>query len=226
MNVSIRPRRPRPLRLGGEPAVNLLPPEVAQRAKAKRTRQVLSLLVVGSVLIVGAGYGVAFSRSVASQAELVGAQDRTQALLTEQLEYADATRATGLIASAENARELGASTEVLWDDAIDAVKTYLPDGARIASATMSAPAPWETELLPAGPLREARVATVTFVVTSQAQLDATGIIRNLRGLEGFADASPDLVIADDDGFTTTITLNLNSDALSGRFASQETDQTK
>ena len=116
------------------------------------------------------------------------------------------------------AKTLGASTEVLWSDLISAVRGSLPDGVLIESATMKARAPWEPEFTPAGPLRQPRVATLTFVISSPTILDATAIVRSLVNVPGFADATPDSVTEADGIYSTTVTLNVNKKALSNRFA--------
>ena len=49
------------LLLGGAPRVSLLPPEAAQREKARGARRLSILLLVLVIVLVGAGYGYAFS---------------------------------------------------------------------------------------------------------------------------------------------------------------------
>lgn len=224
--MSIRSGRNAPLALGVDPRVNLLPPEVVQRGKERETRKVLGLIVVASVILVGTASAVAYSHAAVSQGDLIAAQATTQKILTEQLEYSEATTTIGLIASAKSAREVGASTEILWGDLVGTIKTYLPEGVTIESASMLGRAPWEVEMLPTGPLRQPRVATLNLVLASGSRTDLSDTIRQLAALPGFADATPDLVTADGERFVTTITLNLNAAALSGRFADNAKEETE
>lgn len=209
------------LPLGGEPRVNLLPPEVGERAGARRTRKLLGLLVIGSLLLVGGGYGAASIRSIQALGELSAAHERSAELTAEQSTYSEVTAIAGSTSAIEDARRLGTSTEVLWNDVLDQIATYLPEGAVLASGSLKSRAPWEPELVPLGPLREPTVASLVLVVESGALLDATEMIRRLSALPGFADATPDSVTSTEGGFSTTITLNVDTEALSGRFGAVE-----
>lgn len=204
--------------LGGAPRVSLLPPEAAQREKARGARRLSILLLVLVIVLVGAGYGYAFSLNATAQDSLTQAQAQSVSLVKQKKQYAKATSVASMVSDVTDAKTLGASTEVLWSDLISAVRGSLPDGVLIESATMKARAPWEPEFTPAGPLRQPRVATLTFVISSPTILDATAIVRSLVNVPGFADATPDSVTEADGIYSTTVTLNVNEKALSNRFA--------
>lgn len=209
--------------LGGEPRVFLLPPEAALREKARGMRRLSVLLLVLVIVAVGAGYGWAFYRNSAAQDALAAAQAETQSLVAQRQKYAKATTVASLVSGVAESKKLGASTEVLWADLMDAVRSSLPEGVLIESATMKARAPWEPELMPAGPLRQPRVATLSIVITSPTILDATAIVRSLVNVPGFADATPDSVTEGSGIYSTTVTLNVNEKALSNRFAKDSTE---
>ncbi|WP_349898769.1 hypothetical protein [Parafrigoribacterium soli] len=212
--------------LGGEPRVFLLPPEAALREKARGMRRLSLLLLVLLLVIVGAGYGYAFLRNSQAQDALAASQAETNSILSQRKEYAKASKVASLVTGVNDAKTLGASTEVLWAGLIDAVRSSLPAGAVIQSADMKGRAPWEPELVPAGPLREPRVATLTIVISSPTILDATAIVRALVDVPGFADATPDSVTEASGTYSTTVTLNVNEKALSGRFAKNTTGASK
>lgn len=212
--------------LGGEPRVFLLPPEAALREKARGMRRLSVLLLVLVLVIVGAGYGWAFSQNAGAQSALASSQAQTKLLVTQRQKYAKATTVAARVSDVMEAKKLGASTEVLWADLIASVRSSLPAGVLIESATMKARAPWEPELAPTGPLREPRVATVTIVISSPTILDATAIVRSLVNVPGFADATPDSVTEADGLYSTSVTLNVNKKALSNRFATDTTGASK
>jgi hypothetical protein len=212
--------------LGGEPRVFLLPPEAALREKARGARRLSVLLLILVVVLMGAGYGYAVSLNATAQDSLTQAQLQSAALVKQRKQYAKATTVASKVTDVTDAKTLGASTEVLWSDLISAVRGSLPEGVLIESATMKARAPWEPELLPAGPLREPRVATLTFVISSPTILDATAIVRSLVDVPGFADATPDSVTEADGLYSTTVTLNVNKKALSNRFADATKEASK
>ena len=204
--------------LGGDPRVELLPPEVALREKARGMRRLSIMVLVLVLVIVGGGYGVALYRTSTEQSALSAAKAETAQLAAAAQKYAKVTSVNELIANVNEARTLGASTEVMWARVIDAVQSTLPTGASIESVTMKGRAPWEAALVPAGPLRAPLVATLSINIVSPTILNATTIVRSLVNVPGFADATPDSISEASDLFRTTITLNIDQKALSGRFA--------
>lgn len=221
--MSERRSKSQPMVLGAEPRVDLLPPEVRARVKARATRRMLGLLVVLTLVVVGGAGVVVNLRAFTAQEELVAAQNTTLELLAEQQTYAEAAAASDLVESALSDRQSVLSNEVLWADLLDALRAALPAGATIESATMSARAPWEAEMETQGPLRAPRVATITFVISSASLLDTPTLVRALSEIPGFADATPDRVDRTDTTFNTTITLNLNAEIVHERSADQEED---
>jgi hypothetical protein len=219
--MSARTDKGQSLVLGGEPRVNLLPPEVHARAKAHALRRMLGFVVVLALVVVGGGYILATIRSASAQADLGAAQNRTLELLREQGEYSEAAAASDLVDAALTDRTMVVSNEVPWAAVVDAIRSVLPPGATLGSATMTARAPWEKEMVTQGPLRAPRVATITFVVKSPSLLDTPAVVRALATIPGYADATPDLVVRNDTTFNTTITLNLNADALTDRYADEK-----
>lgn len=215
-----------PLVLGGEPRVFLLPPEAALREKARGMRRLSIVLLVLVIVLVGAGYGWASYTNADAQNALTLSQAQTKSLVAQRQKYAKATSVAALVSGVSESKILGASTEVLWADLVSAVRASLPEGVLIESATMKSRAPWEPEFTPAGPLRQPRVATLSFVISSPTILDATEIVRALVNVPGFADATPDSVTQADGIYSTTVTLNVNEKALSNRFAKDTTEASK
>lgn len=222
--MSARTSKSAPVVLGGEPRVDLLPPEVHANAKFRSTRRLLGLLVVLTLVLVAGAYGVALVRWVDEGIRLQAAEARTSELLVEQNEYAAASRIAGNVANAEEARTLAFSNEVLWADLVNEIKSRLPEAAVLQSATMDAREPWSPAMEIQGPLREPRVANIVFVVSSPSLLDTSAIVRALSDIDGFADASPDRVERKDTVFETTITLNLSEEALNDRFGEEEVEK--
>jgi len=218
MSTSRNKTRNPTLILGGEPRADLLPPEVHLRAKARSTRRTLAFFVVFAVVVAGAGYGFAFARAIQAQESLADAQAQTLVLLAEQSKYSETIRVGGLVEMSKRSRVAALSNEVDWPALIDEINGYLPSGASVGALTLTARVPWEEPLQPIGPLRSPRVATAILVLESKKLLDSTEVIRQLALMEGFADASIDVVERSDLIFKTTITLNLSEAVLFDRFA--------
>ncbi len=216
---------PSALVFGGEPRADLLPPEVHVRAKARSTRRMLAFLVVLALLISSAGTVAAYFYAAEADERLEAAQARTTELLAEQLQYSEARNTANLVELAKTTRGLALTYEIDWPGLINEIEAYLPEDTSIDSAVMNSRLPWAGGLGTQGPLRSPRIATLTIVIRSSALIDAPEVIRRLAQLPGFADASPDVVSYTDEVFRTTITLNLNRDALLARFA-DETESTE
>lgn len=215
--MSAKPKQSAELVLGAEPRADLLPPEVALRAKAYGTRRLLVLLVVLAAVVVGGAVTASYFYAADAQAKLAAAQQRTQDLLAEQIQYSEATRLAGLVDATELARSLGTSTEIVWADVVEQVAAKLPERAILIAITAQSRTPWEQDLAPGGPLRQPRVATLNLFIFSETILDGTNLVRQLGTIEGFADASPDIVQTNENGVSTTITFNIDADALANRF---------
>ena len=209
--------------IGGEPRVNLLPPEVAQRKKARSARRGLVALVIIVLLAVAGGYGFATVRALAAEAELAVSQARTAELLAEQLQYADVTTVSGNVQAVKDAQVLAVSTEVLWNDYYTKIRDALPADTSISSFLVDGRAPWEPDPGLAGPLRKPRVAQITFEVSSAVPFAVEPFVARIAKIPGFADTTPDILNREDLSYTTQFTYNVSPEALSGRFAEGTTN---
>lgn len=208
--------------LGGVPRVDLLPPEVRRHQQSVRLRRKLGTAVVGAAVVAAAAFGGATVLDLQAEARLAAERMRTDTLLSEQAQYAeviDVNRRIGLI---EAARSLGTSTEVLWTRILEEYRSALPEGATITSAALTGRAPWEPEATPAGPLRSASVAEVAITAVTPAVPDATAWLRRIAKLPTIADASLNTIANVEGNWTTTMTFNVNTEGLAGRFPAAET----
>jgi hypothetical protein len=205
--------------LGAEPRANLLPPEVHQADRARSVRRIFVMLAILAVVVVGGGYAASAFRAAQAQGGLDVANARTLTLQQEMAKYADATSLSNLVKTVTSAQQVAVSKEVLWNTHYDAIVSLLPAGVTLVSGTMVGQSPWDAAMTTNGPLRVPRVATISFVLSSANIIDETTIVRRLSELGGFGDASADnLTVIADGNYSLAVTLNLSSDALSGRFA--------
>jgi hypothetical protein len=209
-------REPR-LTLAGEPRVQLLPPIVQEREKARASRRTLVALVILSLVVVAAGYGLALFRAGSAQQALADARTETQEILAEQVTYAEGTRVATEVAQTQEAQRVVTSLEVLWGPVIDKVRRTLPAGAKLDSASVTGQAPWESALSPAGPLRYAHIGELVFVIKSDKPIDVVALAAKLAKIQGYADSTVISTLTDNDKIKTTVSLTLNEAALSGRY---------
>jgi cell division protein FtsI/penicillin-binding protein 2 len=113
-------RKDNGLTIGGEPRADLLPPEIKRDVKLKAQRGNLGALIVLVIVIVGAGYGFVTFLAQGAQVELVAANEQTIRILNQQTEFAEVTNLRGQVALATEARLTGSSTEINWEEFIDA----------------------------------------------------------------------------------------------------------
>lgn len=206
------------LPLGGEPRVQLLPPSVRQRVKAAAIRRRLSMLVVLAVVVVGGGYGFAFLQNVTAQAQLETARQQTQAVLAEQAQYSEGSRAAALLAGIKTAQFGVTANEISWDDVLDSIRALLPEGTTLDEANVVVQAPWEPALSVEGPLRAPRLATLTLTFVGPNIVDPVLTTTNLSKLTGYVDSRFDSTTEVEGVYKTIVRVMLNADATSHRFA--------
>jgi hypothetical protein len=208
--------------IGGEPRVDLLPPEVGARQKSKALRRGLAVAVVAVVVLTGGGVAAASWRAALSQAELQNAQARTLDLLSEQTKYAEVLKVQAEVDTATAARQVGASTEVDWNDYLGKVRALLPPDVLIETVDVVAASPLAPFEQATSPLQEQRVATLMIAVTSPSLPAVPQWLEALQSLPGYADATPGSIKrVFEDEFTVSLTLHIDEGAYSNRFASTE-----
>lgn len=203
--------------VAGEPRVQLLPPSVRLREKNRQTRRLLVLLIVLSLTVVAGGLSFGYYRSIEARGALEAAQARTADLLQQQTEYADASRIAGLVAATEDAQRLLTSGEVDWAAVMADLQTYLPAETTFSGATLTVPAPWEPRLVPEGPLRAERVATITLTISSLDYNLAARFVASVQDNEAVADVRIMSSAQEGATYLTTVSLTLNNTVLITRF---------
>ncbi|TFD30320.1 hypothetical protein E3T40_15060 [Cryobacterium sp. TMT1-19] len=210
------------LMLGVEPRVDLLPPEVKAGKKARETRRRLGAVLVGVLVLVGAGTAAASWQAEQSRMQLADAQSRSTELLAEQAKYAEVNQIQAALDITVAAREFGSATEIDWKAYLSEVKAVLPADVSIDSVGVDSASPLVAYGQPTAPLQAARVATLSLGLTSPNLPTVPEWLDALRGLPGYADANPGSISLSTDGaYTVELVMHINSDAYSNRFASTE-----
>jgi len=207
----------RELAIGGEPRVQLLPPFVRLKAKNAQTRRMLVLLVILAVAIVGGGLTYGTYRSLEATAALTVAQNETTTLIQQQAQYAEAGQLAGLVSATQETQKLMTKGEVDWKEVVDHLATYLPAGAVFQGLAATAPAPWEPALVPEGPLRAERVATLTLTIASVVYNAAAAFVAAVQDDEAVADVLIVSSTLDGVQYLTQVSLTLNETVLHTRF---------
>lgn len=209
--------------IGGEPRVDLLPPEVRKERQARVVRRRLGLGVIGVLLIVVLGAGAATALAIQAQAQLLAEQARTGELLAEQGKYMEVRTVQQQVGLVRAAQQVGASTEINWKDYLLKVQATLPAGVTIDTVNVDSASPMAIYMQPTAPLQGARVATVSFTAKSAMLPDVPTWLTALTTLPGYADALPDSVTLDETTgiYTVSITMHVSDAAFAQRFVEEK-----
>lgn len=210
--------------LGGEPRVDLLPPEIKAARKAKAVRRGLAFGVLGALVVVSAGIVFASWLAAQSQEKLSDAQARTATLLAEQTKYVEVRKVQEAVDTAIDARELGASTEIDWRSYLESIRAILPGDVTIDSVVVDSASPLVPYQAPSAPLQEERIGTLRLTLGSPSLPAVPEWLNMMKTLPGFADATPDSITQSDTGaYVVELTMHINEAAYSQRFASTESE---
>ncbi len=213
-----------PLVYGAVPRAFLMPPEVAQRKQERNRRRGLVTLVIVVLFAVIGGTIASYLLAAQSEQRLADERAVTQELLNQQLEFGEVLGIQSRLSSVEQQRTLLESVEVDWLAVIDDYLAVVQTDGVIDGLVLRGNDPFDDPLVLAGPLRSPRSATAQISVLTTAAPDAARWLRAFAAIDTFADASIDTVVLDTaDGYLSTITVNLNSDALIVSPVEEETE---
>jgi len=201
-----------------EPRVQLLPAFVSKRSKVRSAIRLGVMLVVLGMILAGGMFTYGVFRLGTAELDLASANETTQQLLIQQQEFRIATDTAAMVEQTTEAQLVATSYEIAWGPLLNAIRRALPADAKIATITATNQAPWDTPLEVEDPLRTPRIATIEIVLDTKTVQDALRVNSRLAQLAGYADSSVLSVAVGTDGrVTTTISLTLSTDAVSGRF---------
>ena len=208
--------------LGGEPRVQLLPPIVGQREKAKASRRMAVLLVLLSFAIAGGLFVYGFFRVAAAQLALAQANRTTEELIVQQGEYRIATDIATAVSQAQEAQRVTTSYEISWAPLLAQIQSFLEPEAELMSIEVVNQAPWAEALAVEDPLRTPRIATIALTVNSTTFAGPLYLSQRLSAIPGYADSVIESIVVGTDGMTTTkISLTLSTGAVSGRYVGND-----
>jgi hypothetical protein len=165
-----------------------------------------------------AGVVAAFLNAAAAEQRLAAERLLTEQLLAQQLEFTEVTQVRADLQIIADLRTQLGTVDVLWLDALAPYFRPLGSGAAVDSLTVLSDAPAQPQLGITGPLRQPRVATVTMTIVTPEEPAPWLWFRAWEQLPTYADASIDRITLIDTGYETIVTINLNAEALSGRFS--------
>ena len=205
--------------LGGAPRADLLPPEVGAGNRARSIQRGLKLGIVGVIAIVLMATGGAWLLAYVAHDNLTAAQDQTSVLLSGQVAHAEVRDVKNNVATSKAAQQVGASTEIDWKVYLLSLQSTLPAGVAVTGVETDSASPINDYTQSTTPLEGGRVGTLAFTATSPTLPSIPTWLNGLESLTGFVDAVANSVNLQSDGtYLVSITMHINADAYSGRFA--------
>jgi hypothetical protein len=210
---------------GAWPQVDLLPPEVRARRKLAGTKRLLLLgiavVLLASVLV----FVLASIAALAARTDLANVQRDNEALVAESNKYAEVPAVLGQIDATKTAREMGFSTEILWQPFIEAIRAVTPAGVSIADLTVTVNTPTSSTSTTNDPLAAPSVGTVTFNGTAATPIDTSLWLDALDSLPGFNDPwfSTEM-LSDTEGVVTykiSSSVQITDEVFAQRFVPEE-----
>ena len=210
------------LTLGGEPRVQLLPPIVGQREKAKAARRMAVLLVLLSFVIAGGLFVFGLFRATTAQLGLEQANLDTQGLIAQQAQYRIATDVASAVAQAQEAQRVTTNYEIAWASLFRQIQGFLEPDTALMSIEVDNQAPWAESLTVEDVLRTPRIATLVLTVNSTSVSGPLLLNERLATIPGYADSVILSTVVGTDGVVTTkISLTLSTEAVSGRYVGND-----
>ncbi|CAN5561701.1 hypothetical protein BH10ACT7_BH10ACT7_13910 [soil metagenome] len=202
----MRARRASELTIGGEPRVDLLPPEMRRARKDAAIRAGMLVLLGALVIAVVAGTFGTSLLAAAAEAELAAEQEKTTELFAQQQEFIEVRQNAQQIAQIEAAVRVGTSTLVDWETLLASLTAAFPEGTAVRSFTLQSATPLVGQPQATTPLAQAGIATVAFEVYTPTLLESEVWIRSLVPIEGVADVDADSVRSAEGGYLTRLTV--------------------
>jgi Tfp pilus assembly protein PilN len=199
--------------VGGEPRVDLLPPEVRLARRGAATRRMLLLLLVVCVVLVAGGYFFGTAQVSAANARLEAQQAATTSLLAQQQKYIQVRQVGNSISSAEAASRVGMSTEVDWATFLTSLSNTLPAGSSVNGVTLDSATPTKAFGQATTPLAVARIASVQLIVSVPDLNSAQSWIAGLSGIPGVADVGVSSVQSGEHGYDVTVLISVSDKVL-------------
>jgi len=119
--------------LAAFPRVNLIPAEIAQEAKVRRSKVAFAVALAASVAVVGGLYVMAASDVSSAEERLDSARATGATLASEQAKYADVPKVQSDLLSAQTQQFTAMGGEVRWSTILNNLALTIPQGVSLGS---------------------------------------------------------------------------------------------
>jgi hypothetical protein len=198
------------------PKVNLLPIEVIEKRRFRRTQIGLAAAVTAVVALGAAGAFWAHSGVVDANDSLVAAHSRVTGLQAQQAKYATVPQVIAQVDAAVSARTLALGNDVLWYRYLNDLDGARPDGLTLSGITLGVNVT-ATTTTASNPLAPAGVGTVALQGAADQYDQVSSWLEALNKITGLSSSSLTNAAKTENGLTFSTGAVLDSDALSDRY---------
>ena len=204
--------------LGGDPNIDLLPPELRIKRRGRVLRRRTSIGIFFLAVSVSGYAALVQAQVIQARESLRIAQLQTQSILREQKSFIEVEVVRAKIDLIRDAQKIGASTEINWHKYLNEVQGTLPASVGVDSVSIDSETPFSTYAQPVSSLQGERIATLNFTATSSTLPRVPDWLKSLASLPGFVDASPGSMTRNESGsYSVNITMHIDEAAFSDRY---------
>lgn len=212
-----RKKEEQTIAVGSMPRADLLPVAVKEAIKRRPVvRRLIALVAFVLILMLAAVAGATYL-AVAAQQSLADEQARSEQLLAQQIEFAEARQVSNDVDETIAAQQVATLTEPDWNALLGEIRATLPPGVLLTSVngTLS-PTESEEEI----PLRQDSVGSFSISAISDTVPNVESWIAELESITGFAGIAPPVSVEGGSGaiYTVNIEVLINTDVFINRFA--------
>jgi len=209
---------PAPLRIAWAPVpkVNLLPIEILESRRFRRTQGLLAAAVLVVAVLAGAGTFLA-QRSVSdANDELITAQSRVTQLQAEQAKYAAVPKVVGEVEAATAARTLAMGSDVLWYQYLNDIDGARPAGVELNSLTLGLATAASAGTV-ASPLATSGIGAIAMNGAAGEYDEVSSWLEAINKITGFSSSSLLSAAKADGSVGWSLNAVIDSNALSARY---------
>lgn len=210
--------------VGATPRADLLPVAVKEAIKRRPIVRRLAALVAFVLILTLAAVAGATYLALAAQQALADEQARSELLLAQQIEYAEARQVSSDVDETIAAQQVATLAEPDWNALLAEIRATLPPGVLLTSVVGTvSPTESEDEV----PLRQDSVGSFSISAISDTVPNVEAWIAELESITGFAGIAPPVSVEGGSGavYTVNIEVLINTDVFINRFA-PEPDSTE
>lgn len=197
---------------------NLLPDEIQDGRRARRTRGVVVTGVGAVVLVLAGWYATTFVKAQGADEELARAEAAGVAITQQQRQYSELTDTKAKLSEAKD--RLGALmvNDSQWQRLLSDIRGAAPGDVAIIelSGTVNGDAAAGSTGLPSQ-VTDKLVGSLTLNGTAGDKAKVAQFVDNLRNVTGLANPLPTGITTEDGSETFTIQMDITQAAIGGRF---------